>query len=138
MQACAYHMPGTFLRGDQTTLDPTARPAVLLYTGFGDATNPAYLERPGQSNYLSGLANYAGLNFRAPATGRSFIANQDTGQYPLTDSKYYVRYGGVSGKHQALTFPTGLTLYGYQFTFLYYWLSFLDDENWESRTDGAI
>ena len=138
VQACAYHMPGTFLRGDQTTLEPTARPTVLLYTGFGDATNPAYFERPGQSNYFNGFANYAGLNFRAPTSGRSFIANQDTGQYPLTDSKYYARYGGVSGKHQALTFPTGLTLYGYQFTFLYYRLSFLDSENWESRTDGAI
>jgi hypothetical protein len=138
VQAGAYHMPGTFLRGDQTTLAPTLQPAVLLFTGFGDASNPSYFERPGQSNYVVGAANYGGLNFRLPASGRSFLAGQDTGTYPLTDSKYYVRAGGVSGKHQALTFPPGLMLYGYQFTFLYYRLSFLDSENWESRTDGAI
>ena len=62
-------MPGIFLRGGQTALNPPSRPAVLLFTGFGDASNPAYYERPGDSNYPFGAANYAGLNFRAPANG---------------------------------------------------------------------
>src|ERR1035441_8036603 len=64
-------MPGTFLRGGQTALNPPMQPAVLLFTGFGDASNPAYYERPGDSNYPVGAANYAGLNFRAPANGSS-------------------------------------------------------------------
>lgn len=138
VQAGAYLVAGTCLRGEQTALPAGFRPAALLFTGFGDASDPAYCERPGQSNYLFGAANYAGLNFRLPATGRSYLANQDTGPYPLTDSKYYVRAGGVSGKHQALTFPGNLSLYGYQFTFLYFRLSYLDSKNRESRTDGAI
>jgi hypothetical protein len=139
VQSGAYHMPGTFLRGGQTALNPPMQPAVLLFTGFGDASNPAYYERPGDSNYPVGAANYAGLNFRAPANGSSYLAQQAIGPYPLTsDSKYYARYGGVSGRHQAQTFPSNPMLYGYNFTLTTYRLSFLDSENWESRTDGAI
>ncbi len=131
----ARHLPAR--RSDHPRLPRFSRRSCCL-RALATASNPSYFERPGQSNYLVGAANYAGLNFRLPANGRSFLAGQDTGTYPLTDSKYYVRAGGVSGKHQALTFPSGLMLYGYQFTFLYYRLSFLDSENWESRTDGAI
>lgn len=135
----AYRLAGTFLRGDQSTVADALRPAALLFTGWGDSTNAAYVERPGTSAYLDGFANYAGLNFRAPAQGRSFIANQDTGFYPLTSrAKYYVRYGGVSGIHEAASFPSNLTLYGYSFTFQSYRLSFLDSANWESRTDGQV
>ncbi len=139
VSAGAFAMAGTFLRGDQTALDASERAAGLLFTGFGDATNPAYVERPDMTGYAAGFANYAGLNFRAPASGRSFIAQQDSGPYPLTPrSKYYVRFGGVSGIHESATFPTTLTLYGYHFTFTTYRLSYLDSEVWESRTDGAI
>lgn len=135
----AYHMPGTFLRWDQTTLEDAQRPAVLLFSGFGDASDPSYFERPSQPGYLDGFANYAGLNFRSPAEGRSFIADQLSPWYPLTArSKYYTRWGGVSGIHESATFPSTLTLYGYNFTFLSYRVSYLDSENWESRTDGAI
>lgn len=142
VQAGAYHVPGTFLRGDQTGFHDEQRPAVLLFTGWGNATNgspAAYVERPGSPAYGEGFGNYAGLNFRAPAQGRSFLAGQDTGLYPLTArSKYYTRYGGVSGIHESATFPANLSLYGYAFNFSSYRLSYLDSANWESRTDGYV
>ncbi|HEX5223095.1 MAG TPA: hypothetical protein VFZ59_26285, partial [Verrucomicrobiae bacterium] len=139
----AYHIAGTFLRGDQSALPDFHRPAVVLLSGWGDETpvfsNLSPVERPGTSNYANGFANYPGLNFRSPAQGRSVIAGLDTGWYPLTArSKYYVRYGGVSGIHEAASFPANLSLYGYPFTFQSYRLSFLDSGNWESRTDGAV
>jgi hypothetical protein len=135
----AYHMPGTFLRSDQTSIEDPNRPSTLLLAGFGDQSNPAYLERPGQPAYLDGFANYAGVNFRAPAQGRSIIGDLDSGFYPLTArAKYYVRSGGVSGIHESATFPSNLSIYGYAFTFVSYRLSYLDSENWESRTDGAV
>jgi hypothetical protein len=134
-----FHMPGTFLRGDQTGLADALRPAVILFSGFGDTTNRAYVERPGMPNYSVGWANYAGVNFRAPAQGRSIIAGQATAWYPLIpQAKYYARLGGVSGIHQAATFPANLTLYGYAFTFFGYALSYLDSENWQSLTDGSL
>ena len=139
VQNGAFCMAGTFLRGDQSALPAVQLPAAILFSGFGDASNPNYLERPGDGNYPNGFANYAGLNFRAPATGESYLAKQDTGLYPLHPvSKYYARYGGISGIHQSASFPSSLTLYGYHFTFTSYGLSYLDSENWESRTDGAI
>gem|GEM_PF-2133992 len=135
----AYHMPGTFLRGDQISFTDAAQPGGLLYTGFGDASNPAYVERPDQPAYHDGFANYAGLNFRAPAQGWSFVANTNTGWYPLDPaSKYYVRFSGVSGIHESATFPSSLNLYGYPFTFTTYRLSFTNSVNDESRTDGAV
>ena len=139
VQQGAYHIAGTFLRGDQTVLPAVQRPGALLFSGWGNATNRNYVERPGTPAYASGFGNYAGLNFRAPAQGRSFIAGQDTGSYPLTPrSKYYARFGGVSGIHESATFPSTMTLYGYAFSFTSYRLSYLDSENWESRTDGVI
>src|SRR6202012_4620544 len=49
VQSDAYHMPGNMLLGNQTSLNNTQRAAVLLFTGWGDAANPAVLERPGTS-----------------------------------------------------------------------------------------
>ncbi len=139
VSAGAYHVPGTFLRGDQTQQADSQRPAVLLFSGWGQPGNTGYSERPYSSAYDDGFANYAGLNFRAPATGRSFIAGMNAGPYPLTSrSKYYVRYGGVSGIHESASFPANLALYGYAFTFQSYRLSYLDSANWESRTDGQV
>jgi len=139
VQDGAYEMAGTFLRYDQNVLGASNGPAVLLLSGFGDASNPAYLERPGQDSYGDGLANYAGLNFRAPAQGWSYVAGQDTGWYLLTSRcKYYARSGGISGIQETDNFPPNLTLYGYPFMFTSYSLSYLDSDNWESRTDGSL
>jgi hypothetical protein len=134
----AYHMPGTFLRGDQTSLDNSVRPAVLLFTGYNDPGDAAP-ERPGMTSYEAGFANYGGLNFRSPIEGRSTLAERDTGWYPLVpQAKYYARYGGVSGIHQAASFPSSFPLSGYDMTFSRFALSYLDSDNWESRTDGRI
>lgn len=145
-----FHMPGVCLRGDQTGLAESNRPAVLLYTGVV-ATNLNVLERPdlpdtlGQTNYLKGLADYAGLNFFSDTHGlrkaRSYLGGTNSGEYTLTDrSKYYVRASGVSGIHEAVpgTFPSNLVIYGYPFTFENYGLSYLCNTNHESRTSGAI
>lgn len=134
-----YAMAGNVLRGDQVAPDNSQRAAVLLFTGWGDDVNPSYLERYGMSSYADGLANYAGLNLRAPVSASSYIANVPTGPYPLTArAKYYARNGGVSGIHEAAGFPANFMLYGYNFTFTNYALSYLDSENYESRTVGGI
>ncbi len=134
-----FHMPGTFLRADQTTFASEFRPAVILFSGFGDDANATYIERPDQPAYITGLANYAGLNFRGPAFGHSVLAGVPSGWYPLVpQSKYYARFSGISGIHQAATFPSSMTLYGYAFTFTRYALSYRDSENLKSLTDGAI
>ena len=138
--AGVYEMAGTFLLTNQTSVTGAQLASVILFSGFGDGADPTYLERLGQSDYPVGFGNYPGLNFRTPATGESFLAGADTGPYPLAPNcKYYVRSGGVSGIHQAASFTgSTLSLYGYPFTFTSYALSFLDSENYESRTDGSL
>ncbi len=135
----AFCTAGTFLRADQTALDDSQRATVILFSGFGDASDPSYFERPGLVSYNDGFANYPGLNFRSPTQGFSYVGQTNVGPYPLDPiSKYYVRFGGVNGIHQAASFPNTLSLYGYHFTFSDYGLSFLDGQNWESVTTGAI
>jgi Concanavalin A-like lectin/glucanases superfamily len=135
----AFCMAGSFLNANQTTLDDSQRAAVILFSGFGDASHPAYFERPGLASYNDGFANYPGLNFRSPVQGLSYLAQTSVGPYPLNPvSKYYVRFGGVNGIHQASSFPSTLSLYGYSFTFTDYGLSYLDGQNWQSVTAGAI
>lgn len=139
VEAGTFHMPGRHLHSYQTALASDVRPAVLLFSGFGDGADPTYSERPGELEYADGFANYAGLNFRAPAQGRSYIAGTLTDWYPLTSrAKYYARHGGISGIHEAQTFATNLNLYGYPFTFTSYRLSYLDSANFETRTDGQV
>lgn len=141
VSAGTYHIPGTFLRGDLSAQPSEVRPAVLLFTGVGDGVDPAYTERPGdEPGYRLGWANYAGVNFRSPSTGQSFLAGRDTGPFPLTaNAKYYARFGGISGIHQAESIPNpNLSLSGYPFTFRGYRLSYLDSEVWESLTEGRL
>jgi hypothetical protein len=139
VQDGAYEMAGTFLAGGQSTEDSTELAGVLLLSGWGDGSNVFYLERPGDTNYPAGFGNYAGVNFRAPANGASYLADEAIPAYPLTPrSKYYARFGGVSGIHESASFPSSLKLYGYDFTFTTYRLSFLGSDVDESRTDGSI
>lgn len=140
----AFHMPGDFVRGDQNLLPPHHGPTTILYSGF-TVSNLTVIERPLSGAYSQGLADYAGLNFRCLSDGahsaRSTIAGQKNINWQLdARSKYYVRYAGVSGIHEAVpgTFPSNLTLWGYAFTFTSYGLSYLDSQNKDSRTDGAI
>ena len=134
----SYHMPGTFLFRSATTLSNDLLPAVLLFTGVGNGVNTTYIERPGELAYADGFANYAGVNFRGVELGRSYIANQNTEWYELTPrSKYYARYGGISGIHESGE-SFEMTLYGYETSLQSYRLSYLDSENWQSRTDGSV
>ena len=140
----AFHMPGSFIRGDQNTLADEQGPTTILYSGFL-ASNPGVVERPLSASYSAGLADYAGLNFRAVADSLHSAVSTIAGLPGISwwldyRSKYYVRYSGVTGIHEAVpgTFPTNLTLWGYAFTFTSYGLSYLDSQNKKSVTDGAI
>jgi hypothetical protein len=137
-------MSGCFLRGDQTGLDKNDRAGVLLLTGVA-ATNLTYLERPGMNEYFAGRADYAGMNFAVGTSGaieaESVLAGVASGLYDLTGrSKYYTRWSGVSGIHEAVygSFPTNLTLYGYDMTFTNYGLSYLSSQNEDSTTEGTV
>jgi len=143
-----FHMPGPFLRGDQNLLPAEQGATTILYTGFA-GTNVNYAERPLSTGYSAGLADYAGLNFRCGAdrvhSARSTIAGQTGINWLLTGrSKYYVRYGGVTGIHEAVpgSFPSTLTLWGYNFSFSNYGLSYVDSRNdlppATSLVDGLI
>jgi hypothetical protein len=140
----AFHMPGAFLRGDQNNLPRPHGPTTILYSGFA-VSNLNVIERPLSAGYSAGLADYAGMNFRAlldnAHNARSTIAGRTNINWKLDyRSKYYVRPGGVSGIHEAVpgSFPSTLTLWGYMFTFDNYGLSYLDSQNIDSRTDGNI
>ena len=141
--ATAVHMPGSFLRGDQNTANSDHGPAIILFTGI-NATNLAQVERPLASGYQNGYADYAGLNFRCVTDSahwaKSMIGGTTNISWPLTGrSKYYIRYAGVSGIHEAFTFPsTNLFIYGYKFHFSNYGLSYLDSQVDESRTYGDV
>ncbi|MBI1841074.1 MAG: hypothetical protein HYR88_09515 [Verrucomicrobia bacterium] len=135
---------GHVLDGEQSQLLPAEeRAGGLLMSGVGRPGEPAYAERPRTTGYLDGFADYAGLNFRAlhdaDHQGRSRLAGQDTGDYPLTlCSKYYVRPGGVTGLHDAQSFPEHLELCSFDASIRVYSLSFLDGLNRDSRTDGRL
>ncbi len=139
-----FYLPGLFMRGDQNLLASAQGPTTILYTGFG-ASDPSIIERPASAGYLAGLADYAGLNLRCVADGnhvaKSTIAGTPGITWSLTGrSKYYIRYAGVTGLHEAVTasFPSALTLWGYSFGFSSYGLSYVDSQNKDSLTDGQI
>ena len=140
----AFHMPGVFLRGDENSLPAVQSATTILFTGF-EASDLTVVERPLTSAYSAGLADYAGLNFRCRTDGAHTAISTIAGTTGITwlldaESKYYVRYAGVSGIHEAVpgSFPANLTLWGYKFTFTSYGLSYLDSQNKDSVTDGAI
>ena len=152
-QEAGFHMPGFFLRGDQTLYPPHIKPAVMLYTGIGTNSSTQVdftrIERPYSYEYSNGTnggcGDYAGLNFRVGMDGDkqafSTLAAEPTGWYPLTGrSKYYVRKGGVNGIHEAVfgSFPETNKWYGYSFQVDNFGLSFLDSQNIESRTEGSV
>lgn len=128
---------GIRLPGDSATLPADQRAAELLFTGFTKTGSIADGERPGTTGYAVGAANYAGLNLRSsPATtGESRFAGTPTGEYPLhVRSKYYARFQGISGVHQASIFRSTLPLYGFATTFESLSLAFLDNAVVDSRT----
>ncbi|BCX49360.1 hypothetical protein HAHE_32680 [Haloferula helveola] len=120
-------------------------PGVLLNTGYdtADLNNP---ERPGDADYADGLGDYPGFNYRvadetAAPTAVSVLGGEPTPTYTLgSRSKYYTRLGGVSGIHEPASNPfTGpVMIYGYEFEFTSFGLSFLDSEVHDSITAGNV
>ena len=108
----------------------------------------AQVERPLTASYNDGFTDYAGLNFRCDADtlhgAMSSLGNTPNVNWSLTGrSKYYVRYAGVSGIHEAVhgTFPSPsgtLSIYGYAFNFTNYGLSYLDNEMKKSLVSGSL
>lgn len=135
-------MAGNFLRGDHNALGDDDGPGVLLLSGFSP-TNLSAAERPSTAGYLSGLADYAGVNFRCtsggPYSAESRISGTLVPSYSLNSrSKYYARQSGVTGIHEAPTGPGGVAISGYQFTFDTWGFSFLSNEMEDSRTAGDL
>lgn len=136
-------MAGTFLRGDQNTLTDDDAAGFMLLSGF-DPANLAAPERPATAAYLAGLADYAGTNFRCSTgshSGQSTLQGDPFGPYTLTArSKYYARWSGVTGIHEAPTggFPGTAVIGGYQFTLDSFGFSFLSTELEDSRTGGQL
>ncbi len=136
-------MAGTFLRGDKNALADEDGASVLLLSGF-DPNELSTAERPLTNQYKVGHADYAGVNFRTADgsySGQSNLQGTPYGAYPLTTrSKYYARRSGVSGIHEATPggFPGTATLAGYPFHFTKFGLTFLSNEQEDSRTAGDI
>lgn len=139
-----FAMAGVSLGGDEVSQAPARWPEALLLSGVS-ATDRAAAERPGSPSYAGGLGDYAGLNFRVGTDvtfqAKSLLGGWPTGDYPLTGrSKYYVRASGVTGIHEAApgAFPSQARIYGYDFQFGNFGLSFRDSQNRESRTEGLV
>jgi hypothetical protein len=138
----AFFAAGHFLRGDQLPAELNAddAPGVILYSGVArDAERTP--ERPWAASYVAGLGDYPGLNIRHEAgmEARSVVGGEAIEPYALTSrSKYYLRTSGVSGIHEADSFPGEAQIYGYDFAFLNYGLNYLSSSNRDSRTEGSV
>jgi hypothetical protein len=139
-----FYASGHFIRGSDNNLTPDQAPSVISLQGRVPSAL-ATTEKPGTAAYDAGLADYPGLNYRVSEgqQGLSYLCGIPVGFGPFnlkTRSKYYARYSGVSGIHDAVngTFPSNATLFGYNFSFSNYGLSFLSNLNVISRTNGAI
>lgn len=157
--ATRFHMPGNVLRAleNNRALPAGAEPAALLLAGMGATGDESLTERPGTppvgdpDTYHQGNADYAGLNFRRTTQGAwSRLGGGDVGTpaapYPLhAAAKYYARFGGVSGRHQAVRPAPGapgafssVFLYGFKCSLSGIALGYLDSENVFSAVGGGI
>lgn len=144
----SFFMPGHFSDAAMTVFDDELdrEPSVLLLSGVMPTNRWSY-ELHGTTAATNGLADYAGVNLRVSEEpremeGRSIIGHTADPVYPLTErSKYYLRYSGVSGIHEAQAdqFPSGtMKLYDYPVVMTNYALSYLSNSNVGSRTEGSL
>lgn len=135
----------TASNGPQQDVAGDIGPGVITLAGFNPAAPevPVYPETPA---YLEGTGVWPGatVTVDAPArVGASRLADQ-LSEYPYIlqeqVSKYYVRRGGVSGRHVAeeASFDPDLLLYNYQFQLTRYQLTFLSNENERSWVNGTV
>lgn len=123
-------MPGT------VQSSPEHLACALHLTGFRSQAGVLSAERPGTQAYANGEGDYAGMNLRCTAApvmhAVSRLGGAVSDVYSLTSqSKYVVRAGGVSGRHNAV--DTGgsmvVPVYGYDCKFTSFGLAFLDNSN---------
>lgn len=148
----AFFMPGTFypmgfLADGDNDLGHQQCPVTLHLSGqVSNKWKFADLERPGNDAYKTNslLADYAGMNLRvqneaAGFEGRSIICGTEAPAYPLTaQSRYYARKGGVTGIHDAIGGPSGVSLFGFATTLTSYGLSFRDSLVKNSVCEGEL
>ena len=138
-------MPGHHLDSGDFSQGENDGPGVLLNSGYDPADLNAP-ERPGTPAYLAGLGDYPGMNYRAsaetsPPTAVSVLGGLPTPPYTLSSrSKYYTRAAGASGIHEPESNPFSgpVFIYGYEFEFESFGLSFLDSEVHDSITAGSL
>lgn len=134
---------GDFIPGAQAREAADAGPGAIHLSAVLGEQNIA---RPGSSADLDGTHYYAGVNLETAneedVMGTAVIAGAPS-LYTLRDcNKFYARQGGVTGTVEAVpgTFPQELEIYGYNFTFDYYGLGFLDSTTNPERsfTAGSV
>ena len=131
--------------GPQQDVAGDLAPGVITLAGF-DPAAPALPVYAGSTDYRDGTGVWPGATVVVENNGHvgaSRIADQVT-EYPyiLQDqvSKYYVRRSGVSGRHVAAeeSFDPNLVLYGYNFQFTRFQLTFLSNGNERSWINGSV
>ena len=120
-------------------------PGRLLLTGWDVINNTTTFmpERLGSIGYRAGNAAYPGLNYACDSGGTfratSKLAGSTYGPYVLAaDSKYIVRYSGVTGRHNGAALAAGaaaLDLYGFATTLSEFGMTFV--ENAGNHSFGA-
>ncbi len=119
--------------------------SALHLTGCRNQAGVLVAERPGSQAYANGEGDYAGMNLRCPAVpvmqAVSRLGGAETDFYSLTShSKYVVRAGGVSGRHNAVDTgnPLVVPVYGYDCKFSSFGLAFLDNSNTDAFTGRLL
>lgn len=126
-------------------------PGALLLAGFNEDAGSPVNFYPTDNSYVDGDGSYGGLNFIVTTSGfkgLSRLGGDSVGfDYELLEtdnaSKYYIRTGGVSGRHVARdgTWTNPVIIYGFEFDFTSYQLAFLDshlNDPEGSWVDGQI
>jgi hypothetical protein len=132
-----FMMPGNFIG------EADGHAGTLLHEGV-DPGDLSDFERDGDASYQSGFGDYAGFNYRVGGAGikcASTLGGILSAEYGLDPvSKYYARASGVTGMHDAVDaeFPSAMMVYGFPFDFDNFSLSYLDNTNLASRTEGSV
>ncbi|MCU0780551.1 MAG: hypothetical protein MUF04_05540, partial [Akkermansiaceae bacterium] len=151
-QQAVFYMAGTFypqgpLATGQTEVNHQQCPVNIHLAGqVGSNWNFNQMERPGTTAYKlnSLLGDYAGVNLRvageaAGFQGQSVICGTTYPAYPLkTNCRYYARRSGVTGIHDALGGPTGVSLFGFNTVLTSYGFSFRDSRVVHTVTNGEL
>jgi hypothetical protein len=152
-QQAVFYMPGTFYpqgnlaTGGDDRFHQQCPVNIHLVGQVGNSTwNFNQMERPGTTAYNTNSlsADYAGVNLRVASeasgiSAQSVICGTTTPPYPLkTACRYYVRRSGVTGIHDALGGPTGVSLFRFETLLTSYGFSFRDSRVTHSVTNGEL